>query len=1067
LSAPSYIEDTSSKVPALQLFIKLGYNYLNLADAFIARGKKSNNVILEDILSAQLSKINKINYRGVDLLYTEANIQSAIESIKDFNLTEGLIKANEKIYDQLIYGKALEQSIEGDKKSFTLKYIDWENPSNNIFHVTEEFEVRREGSDKHYTPDLVLFVNGIPLCVIECKPSSLKDPLEEAISQHLRNQQPDGIRKLYIYSQLLLALSINDGRYATTGSKERYWLKWEELFSGKDEESLWKENLSKIKNEPLSDQVSEALFYDRSSRKHFEDLHKEEIKITGQDKLIYSLCKPERMLDLIYKFIVFDAGEKKIARYQQYFVVKNAVKRLSVTESGSRNGGVVWHTQGSGKSLSMIMLAKSLALDMIHFKNPRIVLVTDRVDLDDQIYNTFKSCGLKVSAAVSGEDLGKLLEDENKNIIATTIHKFDALMAKRKFVNPSSQIIILVDEAHRTQYGIANAKMNKALPNAGYVGFTGTPIVKELKNTIYKFGGLIEPVYNIQKAVDDKAVVPLLYEGRHVIQNVNEQPIDTYFELISKGLNENLKADLKKKYSSADHLNEAEQKIYRIAWDVSMHYSTGWKGTGFKGQFVTPSKRAALMYKKFMDEIDLVSTEVLISAPDDREGNYDINEGDVTEVQQFWKNMMQRFGTQKAYDKALINAFKFGEEPEIIIVVDKLLTGFDAPRNTILYLAKKIQDYSLLQAIARVNRVFEGKDHGFVIDYYGVLGELDEALTKYSELAQFDEEDLAGAIENINIEIEKLPQFHSMVWELFKEIKNKNDIEAFEQLLSDEEIRVKFYNRVSQYSRTLKVALSTFKFHQSTDERIINMYRADAAFFLKLRASVQKRYSDRIEYKNYERQIQKLIDTHITSDKIVPITELVNIFEADKFEQEVEKIQGTAAKADTIASRTQKTISEKIKEDPVFYERFSQMLKKAIEDFRNKRISDAEYLDVVMKIKNSILTRTGDDTPEMLEGKETAKAFYGIYNNAIQSDGDQSKNVKAISAKAGIKIDEIFRDNIIIGWKENPAIQKKIEQKIEDFLFEFKVNDGYKLDFEKMDEIINKSMEVAKNRYDG
>lgn len=1066
MNTPSFKEDHISQIPAIQFLIKLGYKYLTPDEVYWLRYSKSSNVILDEILIEQLRKINRINYKGKEYPFSEGNIISAVEALKGFTLKDGLIRTNENIYDLLTLGKSFEQIIEGDKKSFNIKYIDWDILENNVFHVTEEYDVQREKSDLTYRPDLVLFVNGIPLVVIECKRPDIKDSLQEAISQHLRNQHDDGIQKLYIYSQLLLSLSENEAKYATTGTPLEFWATWKEYYKNEAEKNEYETNLSQLKNEVLSNEDKSRLFSSRFKyvRSYFDALESESVLVNDQDRLLYDVCCPERLIDLVYKFIVYDAGEKKIARYQQFFTVKNALSRIRFKDQGKRQGGVVWHTQGSGKSITMVMLAKSIALEKA-ISNPRIILVTDRIDLDDQIYRTFRSCGKEVTQAKSGRHLMKLVNDDTEEIITTLIDKFEAAVKIREFRNESSEMFVLIDEAHRSQYGFGNIQMLKVLPNACFIGFTGTPIMKKDKNTISKFGGLIDPTYTIDKAVEDKAVVPLLYEGRHAVQEVDETPIDTYFELVCKTLNEEQKADLKKKYASADHLNEADQKIYRIAWDISTHFNNEWHGTGFKAQLATSSKNAAMKYKEYLDEIGLVTSEVLISPPDDREGYEDIDNEPNDKVLVFWKNMMKRFGNDETYNKQIINAFKKDETPELIIVVDKLLTGFDAPRNTVLYIAKNLKEHNLLQAIARVNRLCEGKDFGYIIDYYGILGNLDQALTSYSALADFDENDLENTLESVNTEIEKLPQLHSQLWDIFKTIRNRQDVEAYEQLLADDAVREIFYKRVSDFVRTLKVALSTLAFVQATPNETIDLYRNDAKMFLSLRASVQKRYSDKIEYKQYEAQIQRLIDTHITSSEIMRITDPVNIFETERFQEEVEKAVGTAAKADMIATRTQKAITEKMDEDPAFYKRFSELLAQVIADFRAKRISDAEYLTRVKDLMQSVVNRTGDELPAILEGKDIAKAYYGICLEILDQYRDNGIDPEQLAAECGIRIDEIISGNMVVDFHSNNVIQNLIRQEIDDYLYS--INDMHQLSLtiDQQDTIIERSIEVAKHRY--
>lgn len=354
-------------------------------------------------------------------------------------------------------------------------------------------------------------------------------------------------------------------------------------------------------------------------------------------------------------------------------------------------------------------------------------------------------------------------------MITTVIDKFEAV-TKAKLKLDSPDIFVLVDESHRGQYDVLHTNMRRVLPKACFIGFTGTPVAKGQKNTIAKFGGLIPPVYTINDAVADAAVVPLLYEGRDVPQMVDGEQIDRWFDRITATLTKDQAADLKRKFSSTSQLNKAEQKVAAIAWDVSAHFvNSGWKGV-FKGQLVAPDKATALRYKKHFDECALVTTEVLISAPDDREGDDDVHKENKLEVVKFWRSMVGnsgRFKDEADYNKILIQRFKYGEEPDIIIVVDKLLTGFDAPRNIVLYLTRRLKEHTLLQAIARVNRVWEGKDYGYVIDYAGVLHGLSEALDIYGSLAGFDREDLDGMLIDVSAETARLPQLHSELWGVF------------------------------------------------------------------------------------------------------------------------------------------------------------------------------------------------------------------------------------------------------------------------------------------------------------
>ncbi len=1097
MNTPSFKEDHISQIPALQLLQKLGYSYLSPDEALRLRAGKTSNVILEDVLRRQLKEINSVRVSSHKTsLFSDANIEAGILALKEMPMNDGYIAACNMAYNLLTLGKALEQSVDGDKKSFTLQYIDWKNIENNVFHVTEEYSVMRSSSKEHYRPDLVLFVNGIPFCIIECKRPDMKAPLAQAISQHLRNQQEDGIRSLYVYAQLIMSVATQEASYATNGTPEKFWAKWIEKSvdngkltiasedKGVDSEHLTVDNggnLSILKNQALSNEQKDKLFSERFKyvRKYFDELEKENILPTVQDEYIYGLCRPARLMDIVFNFILFDEGEKKIARYQQYFVIKKTMQRITSTrsfgdgtalKSARRQGGVIWHTQGSGKSLTMVLLAQAIAMDK-SIPNPKIVLVTDRTDLDRQITETFRKCGKYAENATTGQRLVELLESKSDAVVTTVINKFVAAMKKMRKPLVSRDIFVLVDEGHRTQHGIFNIDMQKAMPNACYIALTGTPLFKKDKSTAVKFGGVID-AYTVDQAVKDKAVVPLLYEGRVAKQTVNENPIDTFFAMVSEPLTDYQKADLKRKFSQADQLNGAEQKIYAISWDISLHFRDNWQGTPFKAQLVCDRKANAIRYKEFLDEIGIVSSEVLISSLDEREGEESAFEKSTDRENRFWKRMMDEHGSAKAYEKTIINRFKNSDTPEIIIVVDKLLTGFDAPKNTVLYLTRKLQGHKLLQAIARVNRIYPDKEFGYIIDYYGVIESLDDALELYSSLSEFDDDDLEGTLTNITEEVKKLPQKHSELWDIFKTVANRRDAEAYQLILRDEAVRVVFYDKLSVFAKSLKLALSSIQFHKDTDDNTVKRYTDDLAMFLRLRSAVVERYSDTINFKQYEGQIQKLIDTHITSEKVEVITNLVNIFDKDKFREEVEATIGTAAKADKIASRTAKHISEKMGEDPAFYKKFSQMLKDAIADYEAKRINEVEYLNKTQDIMGSVLAHTDTDIPDALKDRDVAKAFFGLSVEALNEKIADDAVRTEVSTHAALRIDELIRTAVldggrsIVDWPDKSNITGKLLIDIGDYLID-EIRDKYKVDlsFGEMDELASKCIDVAKIRY--
>ena len=1059
MQTPSFKEDHISQIPALQVLVNLGYKYLSPEEALELRGNNTSNVILDTVLIEQLQKMNSIRFKGSEYAFSSQNITNAVRALKQFSDNNGLISINEYVYDLLTLGKSFEENIQGSTKSFNLNYIDWDNIENNIFHVTEEFEVLAGDGKHHRRPDIILFVNGIPMVVIECKRPDHKDPVKEAVSQHIRNQKEEEIPNLFVYSQLLLAISKNENKYGTTKTTEPYWSVWKE--------NIDEDKLSEIINRELDSGTKDNLFSNRYKyiRSNFDSIEKNGRQTTEQDRLLYNLCRKERLFGLIRKYIVFDAKVKKIARYQQYFAVRKTIDRVkNYDNDGNRQGGVIWHTQGSGKSLTMVMIATGIALDE-SIENPRIIVVSDRIHLDKQIAGTFKKCGLKPARAKSGNELFSLLEGNKKNIITTVIDKFDTALKKRSVKIGSPNIFVLVDESHRSQYGRTHALMRKVLPRASYIGFTGTPLLKKDKNTADKFGGFIDK-YTIDQAVQDKAVVPLLYEGRHIDQDVQKKHIDKWFDIVSEPLTKYQVVDLKRKYSKSDKVNATDQRINMVAYDISKHFSNNFTDGVCKGQLATASRTDAIKYKTFFDEIGLLETEVIMSPPDTREGHDDVDSEPNDEIRKFWDKMMKKYGNEKTYVDTIVTSFLTDESPQIIIVVDMLLTGFDAPRNTVLYIDKNLNEHNLLQAIARVNRINEGKDFGFIVDYRGILGELDKALNTYRALEEFDQNDIIGTLTNIKEEIDKLPQRHSDLWDIFKGIINKRDSEEYEMLLYDEELRQKFYEKLSLFSRTLAIAFSSTKFLEECPEIKINRYREDLKAFQKLRAVVKSRYSEVIDFKEYEPRIQKLLNTYVSADQVLQIVEQVNIFDKENFEKEVEKATGKAARADIIAHRTLKTIEEKWEEDPVFYKKFSKLIKQAIKDYRDKRITEAEYFLKAKDYQDTVIDRKEEGLPEILNSRNEAKAFYGITNEVLKKYDKNQNNLSDISAQVGIAIDDIVQKNKVVDWHGKRDIHNKILNDIEDYLYELKDRKKIDLTFDDIDEIMERALKVAIRRYE-
>lgn len=1067
MAVSEFLEDLVSHLPALQLLQQVGYQYLTPTEALDLRGGKRGRVVLESILLDQLRKLNQIHFKGQPHDFTESNLKNAVDALTNIPF-DGLVKTNEHAYDLLTMGTAQEQTIDGNKRSYTVQYIDWEYPENNLFHVADEFEVERTASHELRRPDIVLFVNGIPLAVIESKRPDLKDAVEEGVSQHLRNQRQNEIPGLFIYSQLLGSLCQNHGKYATAGTPRKFWATWKEEHA--DDLDV---RLAKLINMPLAADQQARMF---ESRKSTVVTKMEEVLAAGQrlpspqDRMLYCLFRPERLLEMAYRYIVFDKNIKKIARYQQYFAIGETLARVTRSKGDEqRPGGVIWHTTGSGKSLTMVMLAKALSLEP-SIKNPRVVIVTDRVDLDRQIWKTFLACRKSIERANSGKHLVQLVSQGKADIITTIIDKFESAASTHELRDEGNNVFVLVDESHRSQYGLAHAKMKQVFPNACYIGFTGTPLLKKEKSTATKFGGFIHS-YPMRQAVEDKAVTPILYEGRMSELHGDQKAIDKWFDRITKDLSEEQKVDLKKKFQREEELTKISERLYEIAFDLVTHFCENFKGTKFKGQFAVSSKAMALKYHRLFEEIGKeyperkVSSRVIVSAPDTREDNETIEEEDIPEIQQFWKQMMEQFGSEKKYLEQTIDDFENKQVPEIIICVDKLLTGFDAPCNTVLYIDKRLRDHNILQAIARVNRLFDGKDFGLVVDYRGIFGALDEAVKKYDTLSGFDEEDLEGTFTNVDEEVAKLKERHTNVWSVFNGVQNKQDSEAMQQWLRPEDVRQDFYDALNEFSKTLQLAISSARFHEDTPQDTVQRYVDDMKYFRSLRAAVKQRYNEAVDYKEYEDQIRNMVDKYIGADEVKRIVEPVNIFEVDNLDEELEGIEGAAAKADFIASRVKKTCVEKMDEDPVLYQKLSEVIDEAIQDYLAKRLSEEAYLQKMFDAWNEAKEQGSSNVPAELRSDPEAKAYFRLLQEGFEKVADAERDdLAGIAAETALKARKIIEDKKIRDWTGNRDVENAMINDLDDLMFAVKGRYDLLLTGDDIDEILDGILRVAKRR---
>ena len=1024
-----YLEKNASQQPAIDLLCAMGYRYISPEDCEAQRGGRYH-VLLKDILRGQLRKLNRYTYAGAENEFSAANIERAMEDL-DEPLTDGLVRTSEKIYDALLLGKSYQETVgEGKMLSFNLKYVDWEHPENNLFHVTEEFSVESQDKQHSARPDIVLFINGIPFAVIECKAPNIS--VEQAVEQTIRNQQTDYIPQLFKYAQLVLATNKNIVKYATAGTPKKFWNIWREQDTG-----FLQEELARI----VTDRIA-----------------------TEQDRSLVSLLHPSRVMELIRYFILFDANVKKICRYQQYFAIKEIVKTITKTDiHGNRQGGVIWHTQGSGKSLTMVMLAKYLLTELSEC-HPRVVIVTDRKELDGQIAATFAHTRLNPARASSGRHLVELVSSGKADVVTSIINKFNTA-ERMEAQNLSQDVFVLVDESHRSNYGHMAAKMRMVFPNACYIGFTGTPLMRGQRSTVGKFGEYIHK-YTIKDGVDDGAIVPLIYEGRFVEQKVDEENIDLWFKQTTKRLTETQKEDLRKKWSNIRRLTSTDARIKRIALDISEHFVEGFKNTGFKAMLATNYKRDAVRYLECIEQFGDLTCAVVISPPDMRESVDDADEGTDDKVVAYWNRMMRQYEDADCYEEAIKNKFCDGEI-DILIVCSKLLTGFDAPICQVLYLDKELKEHGLLQAIARANRLHEGKDYGLIVDYRGLIEKLDTAMDMYSGagLENFDGGDLKGVVVDVMSAVGGVRDAYTRLIELFGPVPNINDTEEVEVFLADDKKRETFYNRLCIFGKTLNLVLNSEQVYIAIAKEERNKYQDAFAFFAKVRRSAKIRYGDAIDNSEYEPLMQNLLDTHLSVAGLKQITNPIDILNKDDFEREIDGLGSFRAKADAITSWMTKSISEKYDENPAYYDSFSKRIKAALEQYKEKVITEAEYLAKMRSImEDYIAGRSTISYPESIKNNVNAQAFYGVL--AAIFDGETDTCIEPdLIAEMSEEITEIIAQHSQVDWTNNKTIHDRISQAIDDLFYRYEKDRGLMLSFDTIDKIIENIKTVALRRF--
>ena len=1025
---------------------KMGYEYVSRSEAEQKRGSLSK-VIFTDELIRFLNR-QSFKYKDYELNFSGESIQRAVNAL-DASLLQGLAMASKEIYTLLTLGISVEESVVIDqdvpvRQSFDLSFIDFEHPANNIWQVTEEFSVERPNG-QYARPDVVIMVNGIPLAVIECKKSSVD--VKEGVLQNVRNMGPDYIPHLFKYAQMVIAMNPNKVVYGTCGTSADYFVEWRE------DDVEWQEAICK-KCSPDGN-------------------------IIEQDRAIASLLEKKRFLTLIRDYILCDSNIKKIGRHQQFFAVENAIRRINGEDGKGTAGGVIWHTQGSGKSLTMVMLVKKIQFLKVN-EQPRFVIVTDRVSLDKQIRDNFANSQMAPVRAATGKGLKTILKDKSNLVVTTLINKFETV-CKNHYLEPDSdKFYVLIDEAHRSQYNAMYNYMREVLPNATLIAFTGTPLIaKSKRNTYKKFG---DPIHNytMKRSIEDKITVPLVYEGRKVKQNDPSDTIDAYFDSLTENLPEESKKELKSKYSKWSKLAEASSRINLIAFDIYDHFVNYCLPKGLKAMVVCSSRATAV------DVFNIISSlpgkkahpRVVITFGDKREGDDDdITKAAVKKIKDYHdKYVKPLFGdNDEKYTDSVCDDFKNPDgDINMLIVKDMLLTGFDAPVAGVLYVDKTLQEHNLLQAIARVNRVYKGKDFGLIVDYWGIFKKLRTAVDLYddaeSSMNLYDPADIEDAILGPVDEKNKLEQAHKDLFDMFPGFDDSTTSDAWQLSLENEVRRNEFYDKLKKYANLLNLALTNRDVFAEIGFDKLEEYRKDYRFFDKLRQSVIERFDNEIDLSKYESGIKNLLDTFVNATDVHQIIKPVSITDETAMAKLLRSDDPDNVKADKIKTRIESELKQVRYDDPLLFEEFSTKIKKTLAEYDETRDAD-KYLTAMETMADDFRNgRLSKDYPASIANDSDTKAFYGAVITVLRSKEaiKLTDRIENLIAEHSRKITKAVADRAKRDWKHNEIVHKQIHRALDDCLFEMFDELGYEINnsnIDMLDLIIDEIMKVAVARY--
>lgn len=930
----------------IQQLKEMGYEHLH-GPSLDAERESAREVVLKERLSQAIKRLNP--------WLNDTNLNKIIRFITHIEATS-LMEANEKFYSMLVNYISIQQDLGKGRKNQTVKLIDFDNPHNNEFLVVDQFSI----SDARGTirPDLIIFVNGLPLVVIECKSPmvAIEEQIGKAVKQLRRYQEE--CEHLFYYNQFMIATSNDRAKAGTIGANVKHFGEWKDPYP--------------LTTPEIGDHP------------------------TPQDILVAGMLAKANLLDLIQNFIVFEpeGGRtiKKLARYQQFRAVNKTINRIMNAKKPRERGGVVWHTQGSGKSLTMLYLAVKLRR-IEALKNPSIVIVTDRKDLDDQITNTFRRCGFpNPQQAESVKQLKELLKQGPGSTIMTLVQKFQTDKEEEEFpvLSEAENIIVMVDESHRTQYKGLAMNMRTALPNACYLGFTGTPIDKEDKSTTRTFGPYIDK-YTIEQAVEDGATVPIFYEARMTHLHVEGETLDQLFDRKFREYDDETRERIKKKYANEEAIVASPQRIKQIVLDIINHYETHIQPNGFKAQIVAVTREAAVTYKEYLDELSDIESKVIISAgPDDTD-------------------RLKKHHLSKEEEKAVIERFKkplSEDKLAILIVCDKLLTGFDAPIEQVMYLDKPLKEHNLLQAIARTNRTYEKKDYGLIVDYFGVSRFLEKAL------AIFSKQDIQGALMPIDSVLPRLQSRHRAAMKFFDYIRPE-DVEACIQVLEPEDVRQQFELAFKRFAQSMDMIMPNPK-----AQPFVN----DLKFLGKIRQLAKSRYREEgMDISDCGEKVKELIAEHLRASSVQVLHDPIDIL-SSKFEQKLDELKSNEAKASEMEHAIRHEIRVKIQENPVYYTSLKERLEKLIEA---RKLKQMDIVELVEQLRSMIedMRNTAKKSEEHGFTREQYPFYQMLEKHLPEEEKETLKDLTQI-------VTEIIQNESVVEWTQKEDVKREMRKKI-------------------------------------